>query len=93
MQIQRLLKRDDAKQRRIVCLSAILPDGDQLDDFVGWLRQDQEGEAVQSTWRPTDLRFGEIVWQANNTGRINFTIGDAHPFIPGYIKPFVPPLP
>ena len=42
VQIQRLLKRADANQRRIVCLSAILPDGDQFDDFVGWLRQDKE---------------------------------------------------
>lgn len=41
VQIQRLLKRADANQRRIVCLSAILPDGDQFDDFVGWLRQDK----------------------------------------------------
>ena len=38
-QIQRLLRRTDAHQRRIVCLSAILPEGDQLDDFAGWLRE------------------------------------------------------
>ena len=92
VQIQRLLKRDDADQRRIVCLSAILPDGDQFDDFVGWLRQDKEGAAIQSDWRPTDLRFGEIVWQAN-TGRINFTIGEEQSFIPGYIQPSIPSLP
>jgi len=91
VQIQRLLKRKDAEQRRIVCLSAILPDGDQLEDFVNWLRRDKEGNAIQSKWRPTDLRFGEIVWQAN-TGRINFTIGEEKPFIPNYIQPFVPPL-
>ncbi|MDI1279255.1 DEAD/DEAH box helicase [Methylobacter sp.] len=92
VQIQRLLKRNDANQRRIVCLSAILPDGDQFDDFVGWLRQGKEGGAIQSDWRPTDLRFGEIVWQAN-TGRINFTIGGEQPFIPNYIHSSVPPLP
>jgi len=91
VQIQRLLKRDDAEQRRIVCLSAILPDGDQLEDFVNWLRRDKEGDAIQSIWRPTDLRFGEIVWQAN-TGRINFTIGEEKPFIPNYIQPFIPPV-
>lgn len=90
VQIQRLLKRDDAEQRRIVCLSAILPDGDQLEDFVGWLRQDKDGGAIQSVWRPTDLRFGEIVWQAD-AGRINFTIGEEQPFIPNYIRPFIPP--
>ena len=33
VQIQRLLRRPDAEQRRIVCQSAILPDGEQLDDF------------------------------------------------------------
>jgi replicative superfamily II helicase len=32
VQIQRLLRRPDAEQRRIVCLSAILPDGPQLED-------------------------------------------------------------
>ena len=40
VQIQRLLRRPDAHERRIVCLSAILPDGDQLDDFAAWLRRD-----------------------------------------------------
>ncbi|MFA6071988.1 MAG: DEAD/DEAH box helicase [Janthinobacterium sp.] len=87
VQIQRLLKRTDANQRRIV-----LPDGDQFDDFVGWLRQDKEGGAILSDWRPTDLRFGEIVWKAN-TGQINFTIGEEKPFIPGYIQSSVPSLP
>lgn len=91
VQIQRLLKRSDADQRRVVCLSAILPDSDQLEDFVGWLRRDKDGEAIKSSWRPTDLRFGEIVWQAN-TGRINFTIGEEQPFIPNYIHPIVPPV-
>ncbi|RTE64393.1 DEAD/DEAH box helicase [Amphritea opalescens] len=91
VQIQRLLKRGDSEQRRIVCLSAILPDGDQLEDFVGWLRRDKEGDAIKSVWRPTDLRFGEIVWQ-ENTGRINFTIGEEQPFIPNYIHPFIPPV-
>jgi replicative superfamily II helicase len=65
-----------------------LPDGDQLSDFAGWLRRDKEGDPIKSSWRPTDLRFGEIVWQAN-VGRINFTIGEARPFIPGYIMPTV----
>lgn len=90
VQIQRLLKREDADQRRIVCLSAILPSGEQFDDFVGWLRRDKEGDAIQSDWRPTDLRFGEIVWQGHS-GKIDFTIGEEQPFIPGYIQPFVPP--
>jgi replicative superfamily II helicase len=92
VQIQRLLKREDADSRRIVCLSAILPSGDQFDDFVNWLRKDADGEAVLSAWRPTDLRFGEIVWQ-ENYGQINFMIGEENPFIPGFVRPFVPPSP
>jgi superfamily II DNA/RNA helicase len=92
VQIQRLLNRQDANERRVVCLSAILPSGDQFEDFVGWLRQDKEGDAIQSDWRPTDLRFGEIVWQGNSA-KIDFTIGEERPFIPGFITPFVPPLP
>jgi len=92
VQIQRLLKRNDAEQRRIVCLSAILPEGDQLNDFVDWLRRDKKGEAIKSDWRPTELRFGEIVWQTN-TGSINFTFGKEQPFIPNYIQSKIPSLP
>jgi superfamily II DNA/RNA helicase len=91
VQIQRLLKREDADQRRIVCLSAILPDSDQLNDFVNWLRRDKDGGAVRSSWRPTDLRFGEIVWLAGSA-KINFTIGEEQPFIPNYIQQTVPPI-
>jgi superfamily II DNA/RNA helicase len=94
VQIQRLLNRQDSHERRIVCLSAILPSGDQFEDFVGWLRQDKEGDAIQSDWRPTDLRFGEIVWQGlSQTAKIDFTIGEEQPFIPGFITSFKPPLP
>lgn len=91
VQIQRLLKRQDSNERRIVCLSAILPSGDQFDDFVGWLRQDKEGDAIQSDWRPTDLRFGEIVWQGH-TAKIDFTVGEEQAFIPGFIQSFIPPI-
>lgn len=92
VQIQRLLKREDSESRRIVCLSAILPDGNQFEDFVNWLRKDADGGAVMSSWRPTDLRFGEAVWQANS-GQINFMIGEETPFIPRFVQPFVPPQP
>ena len=36
--VQRLLRRSDAADRRIVCLSAILPSGDKLDDLTSWIR-------------------------------------------------------
>ena len=90
VQIQRLLQRQDANQRRIVCLSAILPDGDQFEDFVNWLRRDTEGGAIVSNWRPTELRFGEIVWQGGSA-KIDFTIGEEKPFLPNFVQPFVPP--
>lgn len=91
VQIQRLSKRADAEQRRVVCLSAILPSGDQFEDFVDWLRRDKDGHAIQSNWRPTDLRFGEIVWQGNSA-KIDFTIGEEKPFIPKFLTPIIPPI-
>jgi hypothetical protein len=65
--VQRLLRRADANERRIVCLSAILPQGEQLQDFVSWMRQDQPGNAITVNWRPTRQRFGEIYWRENKT--------------------------
>jgi hypothetical protein len=72
-QIQRLLRRSDAVSRRIVCLSAILPDGDQLNDFVDWLTNDVPGGLIQKNWRPTRLRFGEVVW-ATDHARLTVTV-------------------
>jgi len=91
VQIQRLLKRPDAADRRIVCLSAILPDGDQLDDFACWLRRDQPGGLVKNDWRPTRLRYGEVLWNGNSA-RLNLRVGDERPFVPRYLTGFVPPI-
>jgi len=44
--VQRLLRRHDSPNRRIVCLSAILPEGDQLDDLTAWIRSDAEGTPI-----------------------------------------------
>jgi len=86
-QIQRLLKRPDAHSRRIVCLSAILPDGNEFDDFVSWLRRDEEGEAIVSDWRPTRLRFGELQWQPNlNRAWLELKIDEERSFVPTYIS-------
>jgi hypothetical protein len=63
--VQRLLRRSDAENRRIVCLSAILPDGEQLSDLTAWIRSDVEGEPVKSPWRPTRQRFGTLVWRGS----------------------------
>lgn len=90
VQIQRLLRRPDAEQRRIVCLSAILPDGDQLDDFSQWLRRDQPGDVIKHDWRPTRLRFGEVVWNSP-TARLNLRVGDERPWVQRFIVGEVPP--
>jgi len=89
VQIQRLLRRADAAQRRIVCLSAILPEGDQLDDFAAWLRRDQPGGLVKNDWRPTRLRYGEVVWNGQHA-RLNLRVGQERPFVPRFLTGFVP---
>jgi len=90
VQIQRLLRRPDAERRRIVCLSAILPDGDQLDDFSQWLRRDQPGDVIKHDWRPTRLRFGEVVW-ASPMARLNLRVGDERPWVQRFIVGEAPP--
>lgn len=85
-QIQRLLRRPDAPNRRIVCLSAILPEGDQLTDFTNWLTFDRPDGLIKDNWRPTRLRFGEVDWSASTqTGRLNIVVGDEHPFVSKFV--------
>lgn len=91
VQIQRLLRRQDADQRRIVCLSAILPEGDQLEDFSAWLRRDQPGGPIKHDWRPTRLRFGEVNWNSP-TARLNLRVGEEKPFVPRFLTGMAPPL-
>jgi len=91
VQIQRLLRRSDAAQRRIVCLSAILPPGKKLDDFVGWLSRDQDGGLIKKDWRPTKLRFGEVEWRADHA-RLTITVGDEKPWVPRLLVASKPPI-
>lgn len=84
--VQRLLRRADAASRRIVCLSAILPQGDQLRDFVSWVRQDVEGEPVTCDWRPTRQRFGEVVWPKDHAV-LTFRVENEAPFVDPFITP------
>ena len=85
--VQRLLRRHDSPNRRIVCLSAILPEGDQLDDLTAWIRSDAEGTPIQSRWRPTRQRFGTITWQRNSlSARLSFDLEAGGP----YIRHFIP---
>ena len=89
-QIQRLLRRADADERRIVCLSAILPDGDQMEDFAAWLRRDQPGGPIENDWRPTRLRFGEVVWNSP-FARLNLRVGEERPWVQRFIVGSAPP--
>lgn len=88
-QIQRLLRRPDASGRRIVCLSAILPDGEQLDDFAGWLRRDQPNDVIKSDWRPTRLRFGDVEW-SGASARLSITVGSERPWVNRFITAELP---
>ena len=87
--VQRLLRRADAGERRIVCLSAVLPDGEHLADMTAWIRSDAEGEPIRSSWRPTDQRFGTLEWQGT-AGRLNYDLEDNGPFISGFIRELPP---
>lgn len=91
IQIQRLLTRHDAASRRIVCLSAILPEGDQLDDFAAWLTGDKPDGLIQEKWRPTRLRFGEVTWNGEHAS-LTVSVGDEKPFVPKFFSGFVPPV-
>ena len=89
VQIQRLRRRSDADTRRIVCLSAILPDGDQLDDFTAWLTGDQRNGLIKKDWRPTRLRFGEIAW-SGSSAELKISVGGERPWVRDFITPHLP---
>lgn len=91
VQVQRLLRRPDADTRRIICLSAILPEVDEVEDFVNWLTDDQPDGLIASSWRPTKLRYGEVIWQGDRA-RLSIIVGDEEPFVPKFLEPFVPPI-
>lgn len=83
--VQKLLRRADAGARRIVCLSAILPDGQQLEDLTAWIRNDVEGEPVRSSWRPTRQRFGALVWKGD-AATLNYDLEDQGPFLARFVE-------
>lgn len=84
-QIQRLLRRSDSRHRRVVCLSAVLPNGDELDDFVAWLTGDDPLGLVEKDWRPTRLRFGEVAWQ-RTAGRLSIDVDGHESFVPRFVS-------
>ena len=91
VQVQLLLRRSDAAKRRIVCLSAVLPDAEEADDFVGWLTGDSGKEGLaRMDWRPTRLMFGVVQWRGNQA-RLEFTVDNERPFVPSFFTGEVPP--
>lgn len=82
--VQRLLRRTDATERRIVCLSAILPSGDELDDLTAWIRSDEPGEPVRSDWRPTRQRFGALTWRGEDA-LLGLDLDDDGPFLDKFV--------
>jgi len=82
--VQRLLRRADAAERRIVCLSAILPSGDELNDLTAWIRTDQPGDPVRSDWRPTRQRFGMLTWRTRDA-RLTLDLTNNGPFIDKFV--------
>jgi len=82
--VQRLLRRADAADRRIICLSAILPSGDELDDLTAWIRADEPGDAVRSGWRPTRQRFGMLAWRGKDA-LLTLDLLDGGPFLDKFV--------
>ena len=82
--VQRLLRRTDAAERRIICLSAILPSGDELDDLTAWIRSDEPGEPVRSEWRPTRQRFGALAWRGKDA-LLRLDLDDGGPFLDKFV--------
>ncbi len=82
--VQRLLRRADAGERRIVCLSAILPSGDELDDLTAWIRSDEPGKPVRSDWRPTRQRFGALTWRGKDA-LLRLDLDDNGPFLDKFV--------
>ena len=87
--VQRLLRCANDNELRIVCLSAILPSGEQLNDLTAWIRSGAEGKSIQSNWRPTRQRYGTLEWR-RDAGRLNFTLESNGPFIARFIEQLPP---
>jgi hypothetical protein len=90
--VQRLLRRPDSAARRMVCLSAILPEGQHLNDLTAWIRSDVPGDPIQSRWRPTRQRFGTLTWNGTSA-KLTFNLEADAPFIQHFVRqaPAIPP--
>jgi hypothetical protein len=85
MLVQRLLRRTDASERRIVCLSAVFTEGEAFNDFTAWLRSDEPGDSIRSLWRPTRQRPGVLRWMGS-VGRLVLEVDGEKPFVPRFVE-------
>jgi hypothetical protein len=88
--VQRLVHRDDAANRRIVCLSALFPTPAEMSDLVAWLRADEPGEPIHSTWRPTRQRYGVLRW-GTKAARLDVKVEEESPFVSRFVEQTKPP--
>lgn len=87
--VQRLLRRHDASERRIVCLSAILPSGEELEDLTAWIRSNTPGDPIRSDWRPTRQRFGTLVWKGKSA-TLNYDLDKTGPYLSNFVTEMAP---
>jgi hypothetical protein len=84
--VQKLLRRSDAHQRRIVCLSAMFNAPDPyFEDFTKWLRSDDPGVPVQVSWRPTRQRLATLDWYSSSQSA-KLTFREEEAFVPNFVK-------
>lgn len=88
--VQRLVRRSDAAERRIVCLSALFPTPEEMSDLVAWLRDDEPGDPIHSAWRPTRQRFGTLRWGSGGA-RLDVKVEEESPFVPRFVEQKTPP--
>jgi hypothetical protein len=88
--VQRIVRRDDAADRRIVCLSALFPTPEEMSDLVAWLRADEPGDPIHSDWRPTRQRFGVLKW-SSGAARLDVNVERESPFVRRFVEQAAPP--
>ena len=88
--VQRLLRRDDADHRRIVCLSALFPEPEKMTDLVEWIRRDRPGDPIHSEWRPTRQRFGWIEWKGH-AAWLQVRVEEEESYVPRFVEAKPPP--
>ncbi len=88
--VQRIVRRADRFNRRVVCLSALFPSQEKMTDLVAWIRQDEPGEAIHLEWRPTRQRFGTLTWR-DQGAKLEVQVEEEKPYLDNFISPMLPP--